>query len=186
MLEKFFKRLEEVLEIRNLPPIPTKADVVIGLGFGLSPDGLKPSPQGKIIAKKAFKIAKERNLPLIFSGGFYLHFGLTESYLMAEYVGAKSAILEKKSWRTYGSADETILIMKQNSWKFALIVCQQWHARRVRPTFGRRWHGKGLIFFVIKARSGYGGNSQTRMDSFPKFLLFDLLAWVNTKVRGFC
>ncbi|MBU4369680.1 YdcF family protein [Patescibacteria group bacterium] len=186
VLKKFFKRLEEVLEIRNLSPIPTKADVVIGLGFGLSLDGFKLSPQGKIIAMKAFKIAKERNLPLIFSGGYYLRPGLTESRLMSEFVNANSAVLEENSWRTYGNADEIIPIMKQNSWKRALIICQQWHARRVRATFGRRWHAKGIQFWIMKANCPYGNNSHPQLGNFWKWAIFDGLAWANTKLRGFC
>jgi hypothetical protein len=70
MFKNFFQRLEEVLEIRLSQP-PDRIDVVVGLGFGLSPDGTEPSPQGKAIAVKVTEEAQKRNAPILFTGGFF-------------------------------------------------------------------------------------------------------------------
>jgi uncharacterized SAM-binding protein YcdF (DUF218 family) len=188
----FFKKIEKVF-LKKDDPLPKKADVIIGLGFGLSVDGEKCSPQLKKTVEKCLDLLKEGKAEnLIFTGGFRVGNGPTEAEAMKEYLfslpeGDKyDPVLEKESWRTYGNANNCLLIMQINHWRTAIIVTQQWHFRRARATFVRNWHGKGLEFYFVKSFSDYGGNYQTRLNSWPQFALFDLLAWVNTKVRGLC
>lgn len=86
------------------------------------------------------------------------------------------------------NADECLKIMQENGWKSAIIVAQQWHARRVRATFKKRWAKSGIRFYIIKAHSNYFKemNSQKRFESFWKFALWDTLAFVVSKIKGYC
>ncbi len=188
----FFKKLEKLF-LRADDPLPEKADVIIGLGFGLTPDGKKVSPQLEKTVEKCLEFLKEgRADNLVFTGGFYIGDGPTEAEAMKHHLFSLPGgyrwkpVLERKSWRTYGNADNLFPIMKANGWRTAIIVTQQWHCRRARATFGRRWHGKGLKFYFVKAFSGYGGNSQTRLDNLIFFAVFDLLGWLISKIRGLC
>jgi len=67
-----------------------------------------------------------------------------------------------------------------------IIVAQQRHARRVLATFKKRWQGIGIDIYNVKAWSDYGGGSQSRLDHFFTFAARDILAFIVSKLKGYC
>lgn len=176
-------------ETTSLPSV----DVVVAIGTDILKDGKGPSPQSKQIARVADQIFRSGNARNILFCGGYEYKGIRECDAMyASRYGNREiphgVWFERKSNRTYLNADKTLEIMKKNGWNSAIIVCQQWHARRVRATFKKRWRGSGKKFHVLKAFSPYirGINSQKRFDSFWRFLVWDTLAFVVSKIKGYC
>lgn len=172
---------------------PSSVDVIIAIGTDVAKDGKGPSPQSKMIALVADRIFRSGNADNILFCGGYEHKGLREYYAMymSRYGNRETpqgVWFEGESNRTYLNADNTLEIMKNKGWDSAIVVCQQWHARRVRATFKKRWHGSGKKFYVLKAFSPYvkGANSQKRFDNFWRFLFWDTLAFVVSKIKGYC
>lgn len=126
----------------------------------------------------------------------------TEAYCMSNYL--LSLVIEKKlnagmfrghrilheieSFRTFLNADYTLPLIREKGWKSVVIATQQWHARRVRKTFKKRWEGSGIKFVVVKARSPYSGdNSQWRWRGFWRYLLcWEIPVWFYSKLKGYC
>lgn len=206
---KFSEWFERIFETKD-DQMPQKADVIIAIGTDVSADGYSPSPQSQAIAHKAaaFYLCDRANA-IIFCGGYSTR-GLTEAERMWNHVKNRvpfpadryttdgQTFLETKSTRTYGNADNTLAIMKEHNWKTAIIVAQQWHARRVRATFWWRWNKQHKFFWrkkcegpyriaVVKARSSYSGdNSQSRLHSFWKFAVWDTLTFIFSYFKGYC
>lgn len=99
---------------------------------------------------------------------------------------------ETDSRRTYLNADFTLQKIKNLRWligdcKSVIVVAQQWHARRVRATFRKRWRGSGIKISVVKAYSPYtDDNSQWRWRKFWRFAMWDTIAFVISKLKGYC
>jgi len=191
----FWNWLEKLLETKD-DVLPLEADVLMGIGIDVSKDGLKASPQSEAVALKILELFQEgKGKNVLLSGGYSVG-GITEAKSMdnifSKKVSKLKPILEEKSYRTYMNADCTLPILKEKGWKNAIIVAQQWHARRVRATFRKRWAKCGVHFAVIKARSKYGtgsgndGNSQNRLKHFVIFLFWDTLAFIISKIRDYC
>lgn len=195
----FSERIERFLETRDDPvPPPGGVDVIIAIGTDVSADGWSASPQSKEIASRASRFYLNRvSNHLIFAGGYHYE-ALTEAAVMytvvknyvpdpaSNYTTDGHTFLETKNTRTWMNADNTLKIMKTHNWTSAVIVAQQWHARRVRATFRKRW-GKGYNIYVIKARSAYtGDNSQKRLKSFWRFAFWDTLAFAVSYLKGYC
>lgn len=185
----FWDWLERSLETRD-DRLPKKVDVAIAVGIDVSKDGTKASPQSRAVALKAAELFLRGKAENVLSVGGYSAGGPIEAEAMADIIADNipetNLFLEKKSFRTYLNADYTLLILKQNGWKTAIIVAQQWHARRVRVTFRKRWQGSGIKFFVVKAQSPYGGGSQKRLNHFWSFVLWDIYAFIVSKIKGYC
>lgn len=195
---KFSEWFERSFETKD-DFLATKADVIIAIGTGVSVDGWQPSPQSREIAIKAATLYQyDRANVIIFCGGYAAH-GLSEADRMWDcvkhrvpfpsdrYTTDGQTFLETKSTRTYMNADNTLAIMKAHNFKSAIIVTQQWHARRVRKTFQKRWKGSGIKICVVKARSSYSGdNSQSRLNNFWKFAVWDTLAFAFSYLKGYC
>jgi uncharacterized SAM-binding protein YcdF (DUF218 family) len=191
----FWDWLERLLETKD-DVLPLEADVIIGIGIDVSKDGQKASPQSKAVAIKVLKLfQKGRGKNILLSGG-YSAGAITEAKAMDDIISKEVSkpkiILEEKSYRTYMNADYTLRILKEKGWKSAIIVAQQWHARRVRATFRKRWIKSGIHFAVIKARSKYRSgpknesNSQKRLKHFLLFVFWDNLAFIISKLRDYC
>lgn len=185
----FFSKIERILEVPN-DPLPDKVDVVIGIGADVSKDGLRASPYSRAVALKAAELVKNGKAKyLLFTGG-YSTGEITEAEAMAKEISgivpSEKIFLETKSSRTYGNADYSLLLMNQHRWKTAIIVAQQWYARRARATFRKRWKGNGIQCFVVKAYSPYGGGSQRRFNNFLYFLLWDTASFIISKLKGYC
>ena len=185
------KWLEKLLSLPD-DPLPNCADVVIGVGIDLSTDGIEASPYSRAVALKTlhlYQSGRARNS--LFTGG-YTHglIPLTESRalcdIVAWHVPWENIWLEQESSRTYLNADYSLKIIQEQKWSKVIIIAQQWHARRVRATFKKRWAGQGIEFHVVKAWSNYGGGSQRRLNHFFTFVLWDTLAFIVSKFKGWC
>jgi len=158
----------------------------------VSKDKTKASPQSKVVALEALDLFLKGKAKNILLAGGYLGKPdeITEAEAMARViensVPKEKLFLESKSYRTYMNADCTLPIMESHGWKTAIIVAQQWHARRVRATFKKRWRGSDIKFAIIKARSPYGGGSQSRLNYFWTFAIWDSLAFVFSKLKSYC
>lgn len=183
--------LERLLVIED-DPMPQNADVVIGVGIDVSKDGERASPYSKAVAIKCLRLfhANEaRNI--LFTGGYSVHpWRMTEARAMCDIIAWQlpweSIYLEQDGCRTYLNADYTLPIVLGAEWKKVIIVAQQWHARRVKATFKKRWAGTGIEIYVVKAWSDYGGGSQWRLDHFFTFALWDSLAYIISVIKRYC
>jgi len=171
--------------------LPKMANVVIGVGIDVSKDGSMASPYSKSVAEKCTELYgddKVRNI--LFTGGYQFNFGNTEARAMKDCVRARPdedhLLLEEKSFRTYLNADYSLPIVRRHQWTKVIIVAQQWHARRVLATFKKRWRNQGIDIYIVKAWSDYGGGSQSRLDYFLTFAAWDTLAFVISKLKGYC
>ncbi len=181
--------LEKKLVMRS-DPIPKICDVAIGVGIDVSKDGKHASPYSASVADRCADLYLEgavRNV--LFTGGYPVGADHKEATTMRDHIQGRvpsdKLVLELNAYRTYMNADNTLAIMKDQGWKSAIVVAQQWHARRVLATFHRRWQGSGCQIYVTKAWSEYGGGSQSRLDSFWTFAAWDTLAFVISKVKGY-
>lgn len=203
---KFPKFLEKIFETPNDRFLNQNIDVVILIGTDVSKDGSAPSPQSKKIVQIAngHLLLMNGHKNIIYTGGYPSTYSRAEAFAMCLYHASIADLpqctlfLENSSKRTYQNADETLKLMKEHRWKSALIVAQQLHARRVRATFWWRWNhrhwfpwrddcGGPYRISVIKARSEYtGDNSQNRLTSFWKFLVWDTLTFVWSYWKRWC
>ncbi|MCD4760914.1 YdcF family protein [bacterium] len=186
----FWKCLEQRLETKN-DRLPRHADVIIGIGIDVAKDGIRPSSQSKAVAETVSRLFRRglANNILLVGGHSKNHLSLTEAKLMCRIVSRRvpsnRIIIENKSLRTWENADLALPIMKQHGWNTAIVVAQQWHARRVRATLKKRWSSQKIKFVIIKAPSSYGGGSQRRLDSFWRFAIWDTLAFILSKFKGY-
>jgi enoyl-CoA hydratase/carnithine racemase len=165
-------------------------DVILA---GKSVDGKKASPYSKAVAKKCGELlCREYGKRIIFTGGYFLpgSDGVTEARGMldslANDVPPEKVTLENEANRTWLNADCTLPLIESHE-RDVIIVAQQWHARRVRATFKKRWASRpDIVIRVIKARSNYGGASQRRLDHFWSFLLWDTCAFIISKFKNYC
>lgn len=176
---------------------PQNVGAIIAIGIDVDKKGLGPSPQSAVVAVGAERIFSElkndnSGLILILTGGYHHKDrpGFTEAFVMQERirnsVPKEAIILEEKSWRTYLNADNVLPILQELHLKQVIIVAQQWHARRVAATFKKRWAYTGIEFAVVKAWSEYGGGSQRRLNNFFYFFVWDTLAFIISKLKGYC
>lgn len=194
---EFWKWLERRYA-RPDDPLPAKVEAVVAVGIDVSSSGLNTSPQSKAVAEKAVKLFLDTHASkLILTGGYryrWKHFIYdydTEADLMNRWVVRQTAvpqkdvILETTSRYTYGNADNVLFILQKNNCQHVAVVAQQWYARRVVATFKKRWADSGIEFAVVKAWSDYGGGSQLRLEIFFFFLLWDTLAFIVSKIKGY-
>jgi uncharacterized SAM-binding protein YcdF (DUF218 family) len=190
-LNKFWKCFEGKFLTKD-DDLPAQADVVIAVGIDVSKDGKNASPYSASVAQKALEIFNDDKAKnILLCGGYRLNQGLTEAELMhaliaRQVLDPEKVFLETQSKQTYLNADLTLQILQEHGWHSAIIVAQQWHARRVRATFKKRWANTGIKIYVIKAPSEYGSGSQKQLDHFITFCLWDTLAFVASKLKGYC
>ncbi len=185
----FWGWLEKRIETRD-DILPEQVDVIIGLGMDVSQNGKEASPQSRAVALKALELflqGKGKNI--LFTGGYNLAGGPTEAELMAQVISGKvppeNLFLEKKSWRTFQNADSSLPILEEHGWKSAIIIAQQWHSRRARQTFRKRWDKK-VKLYIIKSHSAYGDSSMKRLSHPLIFWVWDAIAFVYSYLRGYC
>ncbi|MFA6253198.1 MAG: YdcF family protein [Patescibacteria group bacterium] len=189
----FWQWLEKRLVTAD-DPLPRGSAVIIGVGIDVSAAGNSASPYSKAVVSKCrqlFDAAAGHRI--IFTDGYFKPraTSITEARGMAHYLSITSEVprenvdLDLLANRTYLNADYTLPMLEH--WEnCVIVVAQQWHARRVRATFRKRWAGSGIDIRVIKAWSDYGGGSQKRLDHFWSFFLWDSLAFVISKLKGYC
>ena len=188
-MANLWKWLERILEMKD-DPLPEVADVAIAVGCDVSRNGLWAGPYSAEIAYKCLDFFRDGGVKnILLAGGYSYNDGPTEAECMYNLIGSgvprENIILEKESNRTYLNADLSLPIVESQGWKTVVIVAQQWHARRVKATFRKRWAGHGIQIFVVKARSNYGGGSQRRLDHFLRFVAWDIRAWLASIDRGY-
>ena len=189
----FWQWLEKRLVTAD-DPLPRGSAVIIGVGIDVSVAGNSASPYSKAVARKCGNLFEAGSgHRIIFTGGYFKPgvTGVTEARGMAHYLSITSEMprdkvsLEIMARRTYLNADYTLPLLEP--WENrVIIVAQQWHARRVRATFRKRWSGSGIDIRVVKAWSDYGGGSQRRLDHFCSFFLWDTLAFFISRLKGYC
>jgi uncharacterized SAM-binding protein YcdF (DUF218 family) len=188
-MEGRVKWLERVLSVRD-DPLPKVADAVIGIGIDVSKDGKSASPYSQAVAWKALNLFRYGIVwNVLFTGGYAageLNEAQAMGQLVANWIPVEKLFLEQKSFRTFLNADYTLPIVQEEGWERVIIVAQQWHARRVKATFKKRWAGTGIKIYIVKAWSDYGGGSQSRLNHFFTFALWDTLAFVISKIKGYC
>lgn len=192
----FWQWLEKRIVTDDDPLPDNGADVIVGIGIDVSSDGCSASPYSRAVAIKCVWLFENNcGRRIIFTGGYSKPRvnGVTEALGMYCDVynglllsGLKDQVtLEKMANRTYLNADYTLPLLRPGE-KSVIIVAQQWHARRVRATFKKRWRGMGIDVRVVRAWSDYGGGSQRRLDHFWSFFLWDTLAFFVSKLKGYC
>lgn len=183
------RHIEQFFEIDD-DPIPPNADVAIGVGIDVSSDYKKASPQSAAVAEKCAELFLNGKVKcILLSGAYPQNKEFREADAMKQVIQNKvpteRIFLDRgPSYRTYGNADNSLIEMKKHAWTSAIVVAQQLHARRVKSTFQKSWVGSKLSFYVIKARSKYGGGSTLRLKTFWNFLVWDSLAFIYSKFRG--
>ena len=185
--------LESQLTMAN-ETIRGDVDMVIGMGADVAIGGQKPSPQSEAVAREAFTLARMTRAPrLLFAGG-YSKGGPCEARLMGTFVRQTfeltnnhlEILAETKSRTTPQNVQFSLPILQQLGCKNVIVVAQQWHARRVRATWRRLAAGSGIRITVVKAKSRYGGGTQLRLRNWPFFLCWDSLAFLVSKLKGYC
>lgn len=190
------KFLEKQIAFPDAYISTTPADVVIGIGTDVSPDGRSCSPQSAAIADRVlllFRAGCAKNVLLV-GGNQAKYGGLIEAMAMANRIGHElpegSLYLECFSRNTRQNAEFSLEIMKEHGWQYAIIVAQPVHALRVSRTFRKLWmeHCDCLTLVhcrVVTAPSEYGGGSQRRWGSFLSFFIWDrIIAMPFFKLKG--
>ena len=181
--------IEKIFEIHD-ETLPSEVDVAIGIGIDLTKDGRKASPYSRAVARKCLHLFQQGKADNILLSGGYSLCSVTEAEAMARIISQKvpktRLFLETKSHRTPGNAKECLKVMKKQHWTTAVLVAQQWHARRVKATFKKMWRGKHIKIYIAKAHSPYGGGSQRRLDSFWRFFVWDTVSFFVSKWKGYC
>jgi len=183
--------LERLLSVPD-DPLPEVADAVIGIGIDLSKAGDRVSPQSLAVTKmclELFKAGQVKNI--LFTGGYTIYpWPVTEARAMCDIIAWQvpweNIWLDQDSWRTVGNADCTLKIALEQGWQSVIVVAQQWHARRVKATFKKRWAGTSIDIRIIKAWSHYGGGSQKRLRHWLLFWLWDTASFFYFKLKGYC
>lgn len=172
--------------------LPVHADVVIGIGIDVSKNGDQASPYSKAVALKCLQLYNDRLAQnIMFTGGYTIHPWLvTEARSMSDVIAWQvpweNIFLEQESFRTYLNADYTLPIVQEQKWTKVIIVAQQWHARRVKSTFKKRWKNSEIDICLVKAWSDYGGGSQSCLDHFLTFAMWDTLSFIFSYIKGWC
>ena len=192
----FWKWFEERYVVNDDPFFPDgrPADGVLVIGTGVSPDGQHPSAQSFANLERAlgfFTAHEVQNVLLVGGAKANLAKSLTEARAMedvaARLVARTALYVENHSDRTWLNAELTLPIVKRLGWTRVIIVAQQWHARRVRATFRKRWQGSGIEIRVVRAWSPYfdGSNCQHRFDRFCYFAFWDTVAFAYSWLKGY-
>ena len=171
-------------------PLPRFADVVVAVGFALSRDGTKCSTATLGIARRALsEWDKLLDAMLVLQGrGYKRDMPTTEARAMREAIGFYSPriILEEISYNTRMNAVEFARLAKEQGWRAAVVVAQQWHARRVRLAYRKalREAEVDCRIKVVKAWAPYGGINKWFLNWAPWFWLWDTLSLGYFKLKG--
>lgn len=181
--------LERLGVIKDDPLPPDRVDVAIGVGIDVSADFQAASPYSRAIAQKAAALYYGGRVDhVLFTGGYPVGRDVNEALAMRRLAARKvredRLFVETESQRTWQQADGTLRIMKAHGWRSAIVIAQQWHARRVRATFRRRWKGSGCRIYVVKAFSEYGGGSREAPESLRDVRCLGTVAFIISKIVG--
>jgi len=177
-------------------PLPWFADVVVGVGFALSRDGTECSLATLAVARRANELwsfysgrqPESRPFLVLQGRGYKRDMPTTEARAMREAIGFYSPriILEEISYNTRMNAVEFARLAKEQGWRAAVVVAQQWHARRVRLAYRKalREAEVDCRIKVVKAWAPYGGINKWFLNWAPWFWLWDTLSLGYFKLKG--
>jgi uncharacterized SAM-binding protein YcdF (DUF218 family) len=184
----FWSWIERSFETED-DDLPAKADVIIAIGADVSRDGKSASPYSRAIAEKAVELYRQGKASAVLLVGGNSAGGVTEAggmaLVVADCIPRSNLLHEAESRNTIENAKLALPILQTNGWTSAIVVAQQWHARRVRAIFRKRWGEAGIRVFVVKAHSNYGGGSQLRLAHFLAFFVWDTVGFLYAKLRGY-
>jgi uncharacterized SAM-binding protein YcdF (DUF218 family) len=128
---------------------PQRSDVIVLLSHGQL-DEAWLSTVGAQRTLAALRLYKLGYAPIIISSGSSLGDGLDQAGLQARWlmlagVPQAAIVVERNSFRTYGSVVEVMKLMQKNGWRSALVVTSELDAPRVRAVFRELGFG-GLSF----------------------------------------
>jgi uncharacterized SAM-binding protein YcdF (DUF218 family) len=145
----------------------------------VSKDCKSASPCSRAIAEKAIELYRQGKANAVLLVGGNSAGGVAEAggmaLVVANRVPRSTFLLATKSRNTIENAKLVLSILRANGWASAIVVAQQWHARRVRAVFRKTWGEAGIRVFVVEAHSDYGGGSQLRLVHFLAFFVWDTL-----------
>jgi len=190
------KLLERFLEIPD-DELPKKVDVIIGIGAGLSRAYHKPwrcinlSLQSEKVLYLVIKLFEDNKGKMVFFSGGYNYKGRYEAEIMyhefLNYFSRKIIFyptIETRSRDSLGNAIETLKWLEENNYKSAIIVDFSGHLKQMKQIFLKQAKDKGISFYFLNAHSIYGGNSQTRLNNFYLFFVWEFLTNIYYKLKG--
>jgi hypothetical protein len=191
------KLLERFISVPDdkLPEGPV--DVIVGIGAGLS-RAYRSSWRSIVLSLQSERVLdfvtelfeKKKGRDIFFSGG-YSYKGYYEAVVMYEKflnsVNRKKIIyphIETKSRNTLGNAVETIKWLKEKNYKSAIIVDFSGHLKQMKDIFLKQNKGTRIKLYFMNAHSTYGWNSQTRLNNFYSFFVWQCLTNIYYKMIG--
>ena len=190
------KLLERFLEIPD-DELPKKVDVIVGIGAGLSRAYSKSwhsitfSLQSERVLSLVIELFEENKGKKVFFSGGYNYQGRYESVLMyhkfLNYFSKKRVLypdMETRSRNSLGNAEQTLKWMKENNYKSAIIVDFFGHLKQMKRIFLKQAKGMDVTLYFVNAYAIYGGNSQTRLNNFYSFFVWEFLTNIYYKLKG--
>lgn len=190
------KLLERFLEIPD-DELPKKVDVIVGIGAGLSRAYCKSwhsitfSLQSERVLSLVIELFEENKGKKVFFSGGYNYEGRYESVLMyhkfLNYFSKKRVLypdMETRSRNSLGKAEETLKWMKENNYKSAIIVDFAGHLKQMKRIFLKQAKEMDVTLYFVNAYAIYGGNSQTRLNNFYSFFIWEFLTNIYYKLKG--
>lgn len=190
------KLLERFLEIPD-DELPKKVDVIVGIGAGLSRAYCKSwhsitfSLQSERVLSLVIELFEENKGKKVFFSGGYNYEGRYESVLMyhkfLNYFSKKRVLypdMETRSRNSLGNAEETLKWMKENNYKSAIIVDFAGRLKQMKRIFLKQAKGMDVTLYFVNAYAIYGGNSQTRLNNFYSFFVWEFLTNIYYKLKG--
>jgi len=171
--------------------------VIIGVGAGLSRDYCKAwrcinlSLQSEKVLYLVIKLFENNKGKKVFFSGGYSYEGRFEARIMynkfLNYFNRKIIsypAIETRSRNSLGNAIETLKWLERNNYKSAIIVDFSGHLKQMKQIFLKQAKDKGMSFYFVNAHSVYGGNSQTRLNNFYSFFVWEFLTNIYYKFKG--
>jgi len=190
------KLLEKLLEIPN-DKLPKSVDVIIGIGSGLSRAycrswrSITLSLQSEKVLFSVIRLFEKNKAKRVFFSGGYSYEGYYEAEVMynkfLDSFSKKSIFypdIETKSRNSFGNAIETLKWMQENHYMSAIIVDFAGHLKQMKQIFLKQARETGIKLYFINAYTVYGGNSQTRLNNFYLFFVWETLTNVYYKLKG--
>ena len=190
------KLLERFLLIPS-DKLPKNVDVIVGIGAGLSRSycaswkSITLSLQSEKVLLSVINLFEKHKAKRIFFSGGYSYEGCYEATVMYEkflnFFGRESIFcpdIETKNRDSVGNAVETLKWMKENNCRAAIIVDFAGHLKQMKQIFLKQSKEMGIRLYFINAYTVYGGNSQTRLNNFYSFFVWEILTSAYYKLKG--
>jgi uncharacterized SAM-binding protein YcdF (DUF218 family) len=190
------KLLEKLLMVPN-DRLPKKVDVIVGIGAGLSRaytklwSSIDLSLQSEKVLHSVINLFEKHKAKRVFFSGGYSYRGRYEAEIMfrkfLDSFGEDDIFyhgMETKSRNSLGNAIETLKWMLENDCKSAIIVDFTGHLKQMRRIFLKQSERTQMRLYFVNARAIYGGNSQTRLNNFYSFFIWEMLTNIYYKMKG--